>query len=280
MLFTTVLIYVIHAPPMDYALPVWFAYLIVCLFGACVGSFLNVCIYRLPLGRSVVKPGSHCPRCREAIRWYDNIPLFSYIVLQGHCRRCGHKISARYIIVEVITIILSAGTYAHFNALPEYLIYFCFLVAPLIVVTFIDLEHMLIPDVISLPGVVAGAMARIAFSTGPITPTLIDIILGILIGGGFLCIVGLGYEWIKKQEGLGGGDVKLAAMLGAFFGWKAIIFILLVSSILGSLTGLFLIFILKKGLKYAMPFGPFIVGAAFIYLFWGEKILGWYLGLF
>ncbi len=151
----------------------------------------------------------------------------------------------------------------------------------MIVVTFIDLEHMLIPDVISLAGIVAGAMTRLAFNTsGTWTPVLIDIILGIIVGGGFLSIVGIGYEWIKKQEGLGMGDVKLAMMLGAFFGWKAIIFILLVSSMLGSLAGLFLIFFLKKGLKYAMPFGPFLVVGAFVYLFWGEKLLSWYFKLF
>lgn len=261
-------------------LPNWFAYLAVVLFGASVGSFLNVCIYRLPLGRSVIKPRSQCPRCRKQISWYDNIPIFSYVVLQGRCRHCSGRISPRYIIVEVVTTLLSAATFAHFQELPQYLIYFGFLIAPLIVVTFIDLEHRLIPDVISLPGVVAGAMARLAFMKGDLTPVLIDIILGILVGGGFLCIVGIGYELLKKQEGLGGGDVKLACMLGAFFGWKAVIFILLVSSILGSLVGLFLIFVLKKGLKYAMPFGPFLVAAAYIYLFWGEKILNWYLTLF
>ncbi len=260
--------------------PPWFIYLAVGLFGACIGSFLNVCIYRLPLGRSIVKPGSHCPRCREPLKWYDNIPLFSYVVLQGKCRHCGGHISPRYLIVEAITVILSIATFYHFGSLVEYLIYFCFLIAPLIVVTFIDLEHKLIPDVISLPGIAAGAMARLAFNHGPLTPAIIDIILGVLVGGGFLAIVGLGYEWIKKQEGLGGGDVKLAAMLGAFFGWKAIIFILLVSSILGSLIGLILIFVFKKGLKFAIPFGPFLVAAGYIYLFWGEQILAWYLKLF
>lgn len=262
-------------------LPPWFAYLVVGIFGACVGSFLNVCIYRLPLGRSVVAPRSHCPRCHKPLHWYDNIPLLSYVILQGECRHCKSRISPRYVIVELLTMVLSVGTYYHFQSIAEYLIYFCFLVAPLVVVTFIDLEHRLIPDIISIPGIVAGAMARLAFmKEGTFTPVLIDIILGILVGGGFLCIVGLGYEWLKKQEGLGGGDVKLACMLGAFFGWKAIIFILLLSSMLGSIVGLFLIFVLKKGLKYAMPFGPFIVAAAYIYLFWGEKILNWYLGLF
>ncbi len=182
--------------------PLWFTYLVVGLFGACVGSFLNVCIYRLPLGRSIVKPRSQCPRCRKQIHWYDNIPLFSYVFLQGKCRHCGGRIPPRYILVELITVGLSVATFAHFGKLPEYLIYFCFLVAPLIVVTFIDLEHKLIPDVISLPGVAAGAMARLAFNTGPsLTPVLIDIILGVLVGGGFLCIVGLGYEWLKEAGG-------------------------------------------------------------------------------
>jgi leader peptidase (prepilin peptidase)/N-methyltransferase len=252
----------------------------VALFGMCVGSFLNVCIFRLPLGRSVVAPRSMCPRCHKPISWYDNIPILSYVILEGRCRHCNGKISSRYIIVEALTMVLSTATFYHFGKLPEYLIYFCFLIAPLIVVTFIDLEHRLIPDVISIPGVAAGAMARLAFTHGPWTPTLIDIMLGVLVGGGFLCIVGLGYEWLKKQEGLGGGDVKLAAMLGAFFGWKAVIFILLVSSVLGSIVGILLIVVLKKGLKYAMPFGPFLVVAAYIYLFFGEKILNWYLSLF
>jgi len=261
-------------------LPPWFAYLVAGIFGACVGSFLNVCIYRLPLGRSVVAPRSHCPRCHKQLSWYDNVPLLSYIVLQGQCRHCQSKISLRYLIVELLTLFLSVATYFHFQSIPQYLIYFCFLVAPLIVVTFIDLEHRLIPDVISIPGIAAGVMARLAFMHGPVTPVLVDIILGILVGGGFLCLVGLGYEWLKKQEGLGGGDVKLACMLGAFFGWKAIIFILLASSMLGSIVGLTLMLVFKKGLKYAMPFGPFLVAAAYIYLFFGEKILNWYLGLF
>jgi len=262
--------------------PIWFIYLAVGLFGLCVGSFLNVCIHRLPLGRSIVRPRSACPRCHGKIHWYDNVPLFSYLALQGKCRHCGARIPARYILVELLTTALSVATFYHFQSLPEYLIYFCFLVAPLIVVTFIDLEHRLIPDVISIPGIFAGAMARLAFIKPgiPYTPVLIDIILGILVGGGFLCIVGLGYEFLKKQEGLGGGDVKLASMLGAFFGWKAIIFILLLSSLLGSIVGLFLIFVMRKGLKYAMPFGPFLVAAAYIYLFFGERVLNWYLGLF
>lgn len=261
-------------------MPVWFTYLIVGIFGACVGSFLNVCIYRIPRGRSIVRPRSHCPRCRSLINWYDNIPIFSYVFLLGRCRHCGHKISKRYFIVETVTTILSVATFFHFKDLTHYLIYFSFLVAPLIVVTFIDLEHRLIPDAISLPGIAAGAMARLAFTTESISPVIADIILGVLVGGGFLCIVGLGYEWLKKEEGLGGGDVKLACMLGAFFGWKAIIFILLVSSVLGSFIGLLLIFVFKKGLKYAIPFGPFLVTAAYIYLFWGEKILSWYLSFF
>ncbi len=260
--------------------PIWFIYLAVALFGACVGSFLNVCIYRLPRGQSIVTPRSHCTKCRKQIKWYDNIPIFSYIILLGKCRYCGRRISARYFIVELLTVAMSVVTFIHFQDIPKYLIYFCFLVAPLIVVAFIDLEHRLIPDIISIPGIAAGAMARLAFAEGSFTPVILDIMLGILVGGGFLCVVGLGYEWMKKQEGLGGGDVKLACMLGAFFGWKAVIFILLMSSMLGSVVGLFLIFVLKKGAKYAIPFGPFLVAAAYINLFFGERILGWYLSLF
>lgn len=250
------------------------------LFGACVGSFLNVCIHRLPRGYSVVKPRSHCPKCLKSIAWYDNIPIISYIILRGHCRYCGRLISPRYLIVELVTVALSVGLFAYYGDLTRYLIYFCFLVAPLIAVTFIDLEHRLIPDVISLPGVAAGVMARLAFAGPDWRATIIDVVLGILVGGGFLALVGLGYEWLKKREGLGGGDVKLACMFGAFFGWKGVIFILLLSSVLGSLVGIILIAFLKKDLKYAIPFGPFLAMAAVIYLFLGEKVLNWYLGLF
>lgn len=265
---------------MGILLPIWLQYLTVVFFGACVGSFANVCIFRLPLGASVVRPRSMCPRCKAMIHWYDNVPIFSYVILRGKCRKCGARISPRYLIVELLTTLLSVATFVYFRDMAHYFAYFLFLVVPLVVVSFIDLEHRIIPDVISLPGVLAGLLTRLAFAKGNWTEVGIDSLIGIVVGVGFLCIVGYGYEIIKKQEGLGGGDVKLAGMLGAFFGWKAIIFILLMSSLLGSVVGLIFVIIMKRDLKYAIPYGPFMSMAALIYLFFGEPILRWYLGLF
>lgn len=263
--------------PQDIPLPLIYTFLI--LFGLIIGSFINVCVFRLPRERSVVMPRSFCPKCRTPIKWYDNVPLISYILLLGRCRHCGRPISPRYPLIELLSALLSWFTYYHFNAWTPYLIYYLLLISPLIVVTFVDLEHRIIPDIISIPGIVAGALSSFILMHGKWTEIGVDILLGIVVGGGFLAIVGLGYEWIKKREGLGGGDIKLAAMLGAFFGWKGIIFILFLSSILGSIVGITLIVGLKKGMKYPIPYGPFLATGAVVYLFWGDAILNWYLGL-
>lgn len=250
-------------------------------FGLFVGSFLNVCIVRLPKGQSVVWPRSRCPRCSAPIAWYDNIPVLSFILLQGKCRRCHQPIARRYPLVELVTAALSLATYLHFHAYLPYALYFCFFVAPLIVVAFIDLEHQIIPDAISLPGIAVGFLVRAAVAPpGAFADEMIDAAIGTVAGGGVLWLVGTVYEKLKKHEGLGGGDVKLAAMLGAFLGWKALCFILLVSSFLGSVVGITMIVFLRKGLKYAIPFGPFLVAGALLYLFFGDAVLGWYLGLF
>jgi leader peptidase (prepilin peptidase)/N-methyltransferase len=188
-------------------------------------------------------------------------------------------ISPRYPIVEILSALLSWYTFYHFQALTPYLIYYLLLIAPLIIITFIDLEHRLIPDVITIPGIVAGALSQFVLMHGTWKSLSFNIIVGVIVGGGFLALVGFGYEWLKKQEGLGGGDVKLAAMLGAFFGWKGIIFILLISSLLGSFAGIILLVVFRKGLKYAIPYGPFLTAGALIYLFWGDVILNWYLNL-
>src|SRR3989344_1955663 len=220
-------------------------------FGLCVGSFINVVIYRLPLDQSVVTPRSHCPNCKTKIAWYDNIPLLSYILLRGKCRYCKQTIAFQYFLVELCGLFLSLAAFAYFQELLLYLAYFCLLLAPLLAVIFIDLKHRIIPDSISLPG----------------------------IGAGFLFLVAFLYEKIKKKEGLGGGDVKLAAMLGAFFGWQQILMILLVSSVLGSLIGLIVV-AFKKDWQYALPFGPFLAVAATLQLFFGFPMLSWYLSLF
>lgn len=160
-----------------------------------------------------------------------------------------------------------------------YLLYYLFLICPLIIITFVDLEHRIIPDVITIPGIAIGAFTRYMMMHGNWMAVGTDVLLGIVVGGGFLALIGFGYEWIKKREGLGGGDIKMAAMLGAFFGWKGIIFILLMSSIIGSLAGIVLLVVFKKGSKYAIPYGPFLAIGTIIYLFWGGIILNWYLAL-
>lgn len=262
-------------------LPLWFPYLIVLLAGLCVGSFLNVCIARLPRGLSIVVPGSHCPECKTPIRWYDNIPLLSVMWLKGACRRCATKISWVYPLVEFLSAALALATFIKFPAVMPWAIWFLLFIAPLIVVTFIDLEHQIIPDVISLPGIVVGLAAQIVLlPKGTIGASLAHGGLGILVGGGFLFLVSYTYLKLRKREGLGGGDIKLAAMFGAFLGWEAILFILVVSSVLGSVVGLVVATIKRKGLTHAIPYGPFLVAAALLYLFFGHEILMWYLRLY
>lgn len=261
----------------DLQLPLIYAALII--FGLMVGSFLNVCVFRLPRERSVVVPRSFCPKCRTPIKWYDNIPLFSYIILLGRCRSCRRRIPIRYPVVEIISAGFSCYVFYHFRAWTPYIIYYLLLISPLIVITFIDIEHRIIPDIITIPGIVVGAASRFILMHGKWTFVGSDILAGILIGGGALALIALVYERIKRHEGLGGGDIKLAAMLGAFFGWKGAIFILFISSVIGSLAGVVFLTILKKDFKYALPYGPFLAAGAVIYLFWGDAILSWYLGI-
>jgi len=260
-------------------LDTWQIYLLLIVLGLLIGSFLNVCIYRLPREKSVVRPRSFCPKCRTPIKWYDNIPLISYIILLGRCRSCRRSIPIRYPLVELCSAFFLWFLFFHFDAWKPCLIYYFLLIAPLIVVTFIDLEHRIIPDVISIPGIVAGALSQFLLMHGSWDVIGLDVLLGVVVGGGFLALVGFGYEFLKKREGLGGGDIKLAAMLGAFFGWKGIIFILFMSSVVGSFVGVILLTVFKKDTKFAIPYGPFLAIGAIVYLFWGEWILNWYFGL-
>lgn len=262
------------------SLPPWILYIFAGLIGACVGSFLNVCIQRLPYGESVVWPPSHCRRCGRKLKWWENIPLISYIALRGRCRSCKGRISPQYFIVELISTLLSIACWAHFQEVKFYLAYYLLLIAPLIIITFIDLEHRIIPNAISLPGIAAGFGVHMLMAGNPLyLDAAIDSAIGAAAGGGFLFLVALAYEKLKKCEGLGGGDVKLAAMLGAFFGWRAIIFILLISSLLGSVVGLIWILVTKRNLKFAIPFGPFLAVGGLIYLFFGTSLIRWYLNL-
>jgi leader peptidase (prepilin peptidase)/N-methyltransferase len=242
------------------------------IFGAVVGSFLNVCIFRIPAKASIIKPLSQCPHCHHPVRFYDNIPLISYIVLRGKCRDCGGKISWRYPVVEFITAILSLLLFLRFGLTFNFLIFFVF-TAVLIVITFIDLDHQIIPDVLTLPGIPIFFLAAIFLVKNPWKVPWQEALIGLLIGGGMLFTIAYIYQLITKREGMGGGDIKLLAMIGGFLGWKSLIFILLVSSFSGAIVGIAAMVIQKKDMKYAIPFGPFLSAAAIAYLFWGDAFM-------
>jgi len=248
--------------------------LISIIFGALVGSFLNVCICRLPEEESIIWPGSHCPHCKKPIRFYDNLPLISYFLLRGKCRYCKKTISLQYPLIEGITALSSLFLFMKFGPSLSYLFYFAF-VAALTVMTVIDLYHQIIPDVISLPGIGVGLLASLLIPQ----LTFLNSLIGILLGGGSLFLVATLYQWLFKREGMGGGDVKLLAMIGAFLGWKAVLLTILLSSLIGSITGILIMIVKGKDFKYAIPFGPFLSLAAVISLFYGENIIRWYLYL-
>jgi leader peptidase (prepilin peptidase) / N-methyltransferase len=244
------------------------------LFGSLVGSFLNVCIFRMPKSESVVFPPSHCTSCDYVIRWYDNIPMLSYAILRGKCRRCGAPISLQYPLVEFINGALTLALFLKFGPGLIFAILFL-LCSALVVITFIDLEHQIIPDSITLPGIVIGFVLSF-FIPGH---SWLNSLLGILAGGGSLLLVAYGYQAIAKKDGMGGGDIKLLAMLGAFFGWKAVLFIIFASSVVGSLLGIGLMLVQKKDSTLAIPFGPYLASAAILYIFYGSKIIFWYLNM-
>ncbi|MBN1627427.1 MAG: prepilin peptidase, partial [Deltaproteobacteria bacterium] len=196
------------------------------LFGLIVGSFLNVCIYRIPLKKSIISPPSSCPSCGERIRFYDNIPIISYIILRGKCRRCGKPISIRYPFIELMTGLLSLAVFVNYSHYGQYFSLFIF-VSALVVITFIDLDHQIIPDIISLPGIFAGVLATVILSSiiagyriSNYEIKWYDSIIGVLAGGGILYLVAVGFEKLTGKEGMGGGDIKLLAMIGAWMGWR------------------------------------------------------------
>jgi leader peptidase (prepilin peptidase)/N-methyltransferase len=219
--------------------------------GAIVGSFLNVCIYRLPKKESILSPPSHCPHCGKPIKFYDNIPIVSYLLLGGKCRHCKEHISFRYPVVEGLSGLLSLALLMKYGLTVQSLLLFLFSAA-LIIITFIDLDYQIIPDSISIPGIFLG------------------------IGASFLIPL---VSWIESIFGIlmGGGDVKLLAMVGAWLGWKAIPFILFSSSLIGVLVGGGSGLISKRGLRAKIPFGPFLSLSSIIYIFFGPELINWYI---
>ncbi|MDA8138670.1 MAG: prepilin peptidase [Desulfobacteraceae bacterium] len=247
------------------------------IIGLCVGSFLNVCIYRLPAGRSIVRPASACGKCGTAIRWYDNLPIVSYIILRGRCRACGASFSIRYPLVELLTGLSALAVWQHMGGQPQSVIYFLF-IAALLTITFIDIDHRIIPDSISLPGIPIGLL----FCLFQLIPSMrwLDSLLGILCGGGSLFVVAWTYQLLTGKEGMGGGDIKLLAMIGAFIGWKGVLFTIMASSFIGTLVGVAVMLSTRQGMKLAVPFGPFLAMGAVLYLFFGPQLIGWYLNGF
>lgn len=244
------------------------------VFGLIVGSFLNVCICRLPKNESIVSPPSHCPVCSYQISWYDSIPLLSYLLLRGKCRGCGAHISPQYPLVELLNGILSLLLFLRFGPTLAFAALFLFCSA-LVVITFIDIEHQIIPDEISLPGIIVGFVLSF-FIPGH---TWLNSLFGILLGGGSLLLVAWLYQRLTGKEGMGGGDIKLLAMMGAFLGWKAVPFIIFASSLIGSIIGVSIMLLQKKDGKLAIPFGPYLAFAAVLYIFYGRPLIRWYLGL-
>jgi leader peptidase (prepilin peptidase) / N-methyltransferase len=249
-------------------------YVLAFAFGTIIGSFLNVCIWRLPTGQSIVYPPSHCPRCGAAVRPRDNLPIVSYLLLRGRCRACADGISLRYPLVEVLTGIMVALLLYRFGPSPIFAVYTVF-VAALIVITFIDLDHQIIPDVISLPGIGLGLLVSLL----GVGPSIIDSGIGVLLGGGLLYGVAVGYQMLTGREGMGGGDIKLLAMIGAFLGWQAVLVTLVLGSLSGALVGGALIFGRGADARVPIPFGPFLALGAVCALFFGDALVNWYLGL-
>ena len=248
--------------------------LVVLLFGACIGSFLNVCIYRIPENKSIVFPGSFCPNCNKSIPFYCNVPILSYIFLRGRCKFCKQPISIRYPLIEVLTGLFAISLFHKFGLTPAMIYWFVF-ISILITISFIDIDHQIIPDIISLPGILIFASS---FYFLP-EMTIKDTLLGILAGGGSLYAIAFFYYLLRKQEGMGGGDIKLLAMIGAATGIKGVAFTIFAGSLFGTLFGILIMLYTKmadtKNLR--IPFGPFLSVGAILYIFYGKQLIQWYL---
>jgi len=243
------------------------------ILGLVFGSFANVCIYRLPKGKSIVFPSSFCPNCNKIIKWYDNVPLLSYLILKGKCRYCKKPISIRYFIVELLTGILFFSVYKKFGISVSTFIY-NLLVLSLIIVGFIDIDTFLISDVIVIPGIFAGLLFSVFF------PKIHDMeriesflysFIGIITGGGILIFLGFIGKLLFKKDAMGGGDVKLLGMIGAFLGWKSVFLTLFFGSLFGTLISLILILLKKKKIEDYVPFGPYLAIGAVISIFLKES---------
>jgi len=255
------------------------------IFGMVLGSFLGLAAIRVTAGESVVKPASHCRSCGRALAWYENIPLFSYLFLKGKCRTCSARISPRYFLIELTMALLAVLSLWKLQPIAKFLAVYCLFVAPIVLLIFIDWEWFILPDVVTLPGILVALFLHVAdgllwnshFARPNAFNLALDSLLGALAGGLTLALLAWLYWSIRKKEGMGGGDVKMAAMIGAFFGWKAIFFIFFLSSLLGIALGLLLLLRRRATLASPLPFGACLGVSALLYLYWGEILLQKYL---
>ncbi|HET8798006.1 MAG TPA: prepilin peptidase [Thermoanaerobaculia bacterium] len=251
--------------------------------GAIVGSFLNVVIHRVPRGESIVFPGSHCPHCQAKILPFDNIPIVSWLLLLGKCRACRAPIAARYPLVELANALFYLAIWQRTGLSPAF-VAVAAVVSITVALIFIDLEWQILPDVLDIPGVAIG-LAIGALHLGALHPdlllakTLFESITGAIAGAGVLLAIGLTYKLVRKVEGMGLGDVKMMAMLGAILGWEPLFPLLLLASVAGSIVGLVVAAKSPEGLKVAVPFGVFLGLAFLVVLFFGPTLWEWYLAL-
>ncbi len=243
---------------------------LVVVVGLVVGSFLNVCIHRLPRGVSIVYPPSHCPFCGRSLRWFDNVPVIGYVVLRGRCRACGEPISLMYPAVELATAAFFLLQYWHVGWQPLLIVRLA-LSGAMLVLFVIDLRHRILPNVITIPGIVVGLVASLF-----VEPGWIDALIGLAVGSGSLLVISEAYYRIRGEEGLGMGDIKMLGMIGAFLGWQLMLVTLLLASLLGSLAGLAVMALRRGDARYALPLGSFLAVAAIVATLVGEPFIVWY----
>ncbi len=250
----------------------YFYKIFIFISGLCIGSFINVCIHRLPNEQSIISPPSFCPKCKNKIKWFHNIPIVSFILLKGKCSYCKSKISLQYPLVEILSGIIFLINYYIFGFSLLFVVYTVFILL-LIIATFVDFKYMIIPDEVSIGGLILGFI----FSFFRNDITWIQSLIGIILGGGILLLIIKGYFLLTKKEGMGGGDVKLLAMIGAFLGYKSLLFVIFSASLLGTIIGVPMILFKKDKNNLAIPFGPFLSLGAIIYIYFGKLIITWYL---
>ena len=255
---------------------IWQVYLLAAIFGLIIGSFLNVLIYRIPRHKNVAFDRSACPDCGKQIAWYHNIPVLSYLILLGRCANCRQPISLRYPTVEVINALMYLYFVWRFGISTEFAI-FSALASALLVIFFIDLDFQIIPDVITLPGMIAG----LAVSFLPEGIGIVSSLIGLVVGGGALYLVALIGDYLFKKESMGGGDIKMAGMLGTFIGWKKVLLVFMLSAVVGLIVSL-IIMMFSKSLRRnrVIPFGPFLSIAAVVALLYGDQIIRFYVSTF